>query len=222
MRTFNKLSECVRQVVDDISADLAKAVEKRGKASLAVSGGRTPEHIFPLLSQATLPWGKLTITLADERWVASGHADSNEGLARRLLMQGSASQARFIGLKSDPAEPMTGRETVEKSLGGLDWPLDAIYLGMGEDGHIASLFPGGDWGNGEGRCVGVAATKTRQARMSLSPSALLEARKIFLVITGPEKRAVLERAQKPGPASELPVRLILHQDKVSVEIYAVV
>lgn len=221
MRYFNSLADCTRDVVEDMTSYLGRTIEKHGKASLAVSGGRTPKYIFPLLSKASLPWAKITLTLADERWVASDHIDSNEGLARRLLMQGAAAQAQFIGLKSNHDDPLLGQQTIESSLAGLAWPLDAIYLGMGEDGHIASLFPGGDWETCDGRCVGVSATSSRQARMSLTPSALLEARKIYLVISGSEKCTVLERALQPGPVSKLPVRIILHQDEVPVEIFAV-
>lgn len=222
MRHFNNVAECAEQFAIDMASFLGRQIEKNGSASLAVSGGRTPEHIFPLLSQANVAWEKVTITLEDERWVNADHPDSNEGLTRRFLMQNSAAQARFIGLKSDHADPIQGQETVENALSNIDWPLDAIYLGMGEDGHIASLFPNGGWENVETRCIGIPAAESRQARMSLSPSALLNARRIYLVITGSEKRAVLEEALKPGPASDLPVRLILHQNQVPLEIYAVV
>ncbi len=201
---------------------LRDAVAKRGRATLAVSGGRTPEHIFPLLSQAELPWARVTVTLADERWVEPGHPDSNEGLARRLLIQGPASAARFIGLKTGHADPIDGREECETALATLKWPLDLLFLGMGEDGHIASLFPGADaWLSAPGRALGVAASEKRQPRMSLTPKALLDSRQIFLVISGSKKRATFDEAMNSGPVDELPVRLILHQTLVPVTIYAV-
>jgi len=155
-----------------MAACLAEAVAKRGRATLAVSGGRTPEHIFPILAQNDLPWDRITLTLADERWVDAGHVDSNEGLVRRLLMRGPASRASFTGLKSAHASPLDGHAQIEASLANLLWPLDGVFLGMGEDGHIASLFPGaGDWTDAPGRALAVAAGEGRQPRMSLSPAA---------------------------------------------------
>ncbi len=218
---FSDRAECVRKLADDLSGCLLEAIDKRGRATLAVSGGRTPEDIFPLLAHQPLAWDRITVTLADERWVDADDPDSNEGLARRLLLQGPASHARLVGLKTNSPTPFDGLVETEAALGALDWPLDGVFLGMGEDGHIASLFPGtGDWMVASGRALAVAATASRQARMSLSPTALLDSRQIFLIITGPEKRATLERARLGGPVGEFPVRLILHQDRVPVTVYA--
>lgn len=217
--TLASLGECAERLADDLAGRLGQAVAKRGGALLAVSGGRTPEHIFPVLGHRNLPWERIVVTLADERWVAPGHADSNEGLTRRLLLRGPASKARFAALKTDHRTPADGRLQVEAALAGLHWPLDAVYLGMGQDGHIASLFPGGEWSGAPGRALAVDAGGS--ARISLTPGALLDSRHIFLVIAGPDKRATLEAAMQPGPPEQFPVRLILHQDRVPVTIYAV-
>ncbi len=203
----------------DIAACLRDAVKKNGRATLAVSGGRTPQHIFPLLSGAELPWNRVAITLVDERWVDAEHPDSNEGLARRLLIQGPAAVARFTGLKTDAADPRDGCEETENRLARIKWPLDAVFLGMGVDGHIASLFPDGDWADSDGRAVGISASGDRQARISLTPRALLDSRHLFLVLSGPDKKAAYDRALRPGPVSELPVRLVLHQAAVPVTVY---
>ena len=222
LTSFPSINACARRLGEDLVACLQDALEKRERASFAVSGGRTPEHIFPVLAEKDMAWDRISVTLTDERWVEPIHPDSNEGLARRLLLQGPASAARFIGLKTAAENPQDGREGSEAALSTLDWPLDAIFLGMGEDGHIASLFPGSDdWMDAPGRALAVAASDQRQARMSLTPSAILDSRHIFLIITGPEKRAVYDAALKPGSVGELPVRLILHQDRVPVSVYAV-
>lgn len=220
--TFASLDECVECFAEDVADCLKVGIKARGRASLAVSGGRTPEHIFPLLSRINLPWDKISITLADERWVDADHPDSNEGLARRLLLQGLVLKAHFVGLKTEHNDPFDGSEECEAALATLDWPIDALYLGMGEDGHIASLFPGtDDWLNAPKRAFPVGASGSRQPRMSLTPSTLLNSRHIFLVITGPEKCAIYEKALQPGPVVELPVRLILHQNNVPVRVYIV-
>lgn len=222
MIPFATLGQCAERFTDDVAACLRKAVEKRGQASLAVSGGGTPEHIFPLLSRANLSWNRVSITLIDERWVDADHPDSNEGLARRLLMQGPAAEAGFVGLKTDHANPFDAQADIETALAALDWPLDAVFLGMGVDGHIASLFPDlENWADAPGRALAVAGSDERQPRMSLSPAALLDSRHIFLAITGPEKRATFDAALKPGPISQYPVRLVLHQERVPVNVYAV-
>jgi len=219
---FAALEACVEDLTKDISTCLQSGIEKRGRAALAVSGGRTPEHLFPALASKHLAWDNVSITLTDERWVDSLHADSNEGLTRRLLLQGPASKARFVGLKTNHESPFDGLEDSETGLATLDWPLDVVFLGMGEDGHIASLFPGaGDWMEATDRAFPVAATASRQARMSLTPGALLDSRQIFLIITGPAKRATYEAALQPGPLGDLPVRLILHQDRVPLSVFAV-
>ena len=136
------ITECSEHLVRDMAICLGQAIEQRGHTSLAVSGGRTPERIFPILAQQSLPWDRVSITLADERWVDPANVDSNEGLTRRLLLQGPASNARFIGLKTGRENPFDGQAETEKALARIDWPLDAIFLGMGEDGHIASLISG--------------------------------------------------------------------------------
>jgi len=219
-KTFSCREDCFRECVTDMSALLLRSIEKYGKASFAVSGGRTPEHIFPLLANKHLPWGQVSITLADERWVEHQHPDSNEGLARRLLMQGPAVAARLIGLKTSADNPFDGQEKCEMALAGLDWPLDGIFLGMGEDGHIASLFPGeADWLDVTARTFPVAASGQRQARISLTPKAILDCRHIFLVIAGSQKRVTYDAAMQPGPVGELPVRLIIHQKLVPVTVY---
>jgi len=222
MIPFATLGHCAERFSNDVAACLRGAIDKRGCASLAVSGGGTPEHIFPLLSKSELSWDKVCVTLIDERWVAADHPDSNEGLARRLLMQGPASAARFIGLKTDHANPIDARVDVEAALDTLAWPLDAVFLGMGIDGHIASLFPDlENWGDAPGRALGVAGSAARQPRISLTPTAILDSRHIYLVISGPDKRATFDAALKPGPVGEYPVRLVLHQNRVPVTVYAV-
>ncbi len=220
--SFDSLEKCAERFSCDVATCLKENVSKRGSATLAVSGGRTPEYIFPKLSNADIPWEKVSITLSDERWVDPEHQDSNEGLARRFLVRNQAKKAHFVGLKTEHERPQDGLIECEKNLGSLCWPLDAIYLGMGEDGHIASLFPGVNyWSESHGLALAVPETNKRVARMSLTPESILKSRQIFLVISGSEKRAIYESAVQPGPATELPVRLILHQNRCPLSIYLV-
>ncbi len=214
-RRFEKVEAAALALAEDIAEQLRIAISERGVASMAVSGGRTPVHVFPTLAAADVDWRKVYVTLTDERWVEPEHKDSNEGLARRLLLVNRASKASFIGLKTE-----RGADQTEEELKEMPWPLDAVFLGIGEDGHIASLFPGDrDWEAAPGHCVAVAGTETRQARISLTPRALLDCRKIFIILSGTPKAAALESAKLSGPTNQIPLRLVLHQNLVPVSIY---
>lgn len=222
--SFSDLSSCANAAARTLSDALKEGIAARGAASIAVSGGRTPETVLPALALAKLEWSKVTVTLIDERWVAPNHADSNEGLARRTLLTAAAGAARFVGLKTPHDDPATAVASCARKLNHVPFPLDVTYLGVGPDGHIASLFPDDDgWRNGSapraGRCLAVPGTPTRQPRMSLTPEALLDSRMIVLVVVGIDKGAVLDAALKPGRAADLPVRLVLHQDRVPVRIF---
>jgi len=152
-KIFSSREDCFREFVKDISALLLGSVKKYGEASFAVSGGRTPQRVFPILARKHLPWVQVSITLVDERWVEPLHPDRKKGLARRLLMKGPAAAARFTGLKTSADNPFDGQEKCGVALAGLCGPLDGIFLGMGEYGHIASLFPGeADWLDAQARC----------------------------------------------------------------------
>ncbi len=219
-KRFPSIEDAAGALAGDLADSLGRGIAERGQASIAVSGGRTPHLVFPLLAAAELSWDKVFVTLTDERWVDGSHPESNQGLARRCLLTGAAAAARFIPLKSPAATPEAGLGMCAAALDGLPWPLDAVFLGMGADGHIASLFPGDKgWQGGPGRCVAVPGAEGRHPRMSLSAGALLDSRRIFLVLSGAAKRRTLEAARRRGPAAEFPLRLVLDQQRVPVCLY---
>ncbi|WP_404326271.1 6-phosphogluconolactonase [Aerophototrophica crusticola] len=163
-----------------------------------------------------LPWDRTVLTLADERWVEPDDPASNEGLVRRTLAPALAQGARFVGLKSRGAVPVDGLAETELRLASVPRPFDLVLLGMGDDGHTASLFPGGeglaDALAGQGRlAASVVPAIPGPPRVTLTLPALLQAREIALLITGPSKRAVYDAALRPGPVEEFPVRGVLHQ-----------
>ena len=124
----------------NVAKQLSDAIDARGTATLVVSGGRSPVAFFQHLAKQTLDWSKVVVSLADERWVPVEHADSNAGLLKRYLLQGPAAKAQFLSLYSAAANLEQAAEQADRLLAELP-PIDVLILGMGDDGHTASLFP---------------------------------------------------------------------------------
>ncbi|MDG1813896.1 MAG: 6-phosphogluconolactonase [Porticoccaceae bacterium] len=212
----------------ELSAKVAKLlvadIAETGSASLVVSGGRTPMGFFHLLSQQMLDWSKVSITLADERWVDADHADSNEKLVRANLLINEAHQATFIGLKNSAADAIVGEPEAEQALAAVG-KFTVLILGMGDDGHTASLFPGADalalgLDMDSGRtCIGVTPTAAPHQRISMTLPRLLDSQQIIIHISGAGKQQVLEQAQAGDDVEALPIRAILKQQQAPLAIY---
>lgn len=215
----------VHALAGEIKVDLEEAIAARGVASIVISGGRTPVRLFEQLREEKLDWSKVWITLADERWVETSSDASNERLVREHLLVGPAAAAHFIGLKNPAPTPEAGADWATRALTRVPRPYDLVLLGMGEDGHTASLFPGSlalsrglDLSAPAG-CVAVNALTAPHARVSLNLRALLDTRRIVLHIEGAAKWQIYQRARTPGSAAELPVRAVLHQKEVPVDVF---
>ena len=213
-----------RRLANSIAEDLKHAVQERGAASLVVSGGSTPKPLFEELSRREIPWEQVHITLADERWVPASHQDSNEGLVRRHLLVGVAAMAQFVPLVNGATTPEEGQAATERALAAMPRPFDVLVLGMGSDGHTASLFPdaqelavGLDPENPH-LCLAVLPPEAPHPRLSLTLAALLASRRIVLHITGDEKWAVYQRALEGGAVDELPIRGVLRRGGEAVEV----
>lgn len=218
---------------DALAADLAgyiaqrlqAATAARGSALLAVSGGRTPVRLFEALSHGPVDWARVVVMLVDERWVGEDSERSNARLVRRHLLQGPAAAARFVGLHGTAPDVDAGRDAVEATLATLPWPLTVAVLGMGDDGHTASFFPGGDR---LAACLDPAtprrvetlrAAGAGEPRLTLTLPVLLAAETLVLHIEGAGKRTVLERALGPGPVEALPVRAVLRGTGAPIEVW---
>ncbi len=218
-RAFDSIETAAHALAEALAQSLREGIEARGQALLAVSGGRTPKRVFEPLRQMALEWHRVTVTLTDERWVPPEHSDSNEGMVRRHLLKGLAADARFVPLYTGEPTPQAGWLDCEARLQSLPLPFDAVYLGMGPDGHVASLFPGEPTVEvTDQRCVAVPATDGRQARMSLTAPTLLQARRLYLLFSGADKYAMYRKALEPGSPREIPLRLILHQNTTPVHV----
>lgn len=206
-----------------IATLLSEAIAARGTASLALSGGRSPKPVLEALARTPLDWSKIVVTLVDERWVAPDAPDSNERLLRDTLLTGPAAAAQFVPMKNDAADAYAGQPAVEAVFAAIPWPLDIVLLGMGEDGHTASLFPAAaelaDGLSSTARTIAVTPPTAPHQRLSLTASAILAARHIFLQISGDAKKAVYAQALEDGPVEELPIRLALLQAQTPVEVW---
>lgn len=223
LRSFPGAAPLLDHLADEVAADLRDAVDGRGGAALVVSGGRTPGDLFARLPSRPVDWGRVAVTLADERWVPAGHASSNEGLVRRTLLTGPASAARFVPLYGGEPSPEEGEAACARRIGELPRPFDLVLLGMGEDGHTASLFPGasnlGAGLAGPAPCLAMRPPGAAEPRLTLTLPVLLDARRVVLLVTGTAKRAVLDAALGPGPVEEMPIRAVLRQERTPVEIF---
>jgi 6-phosphogluconolactonase len=196
-----------------VEQQLIEGLSDRGRASLVGTGGNSPGPVYDRLSHADLDWAHIAVTLSDERHVDANSPNSNARLVRERLLVNRAAAAQFLPL-TDYAE-----RVMRKLM-----PFDAVMLGMGPDGHIASLIPGspvlaqGMDPNGEALTAespqGFGAPPV--ARITLTLSALLQSHAIFLLIAGEAKRQVVEQAQG---GVDYPVRAILNQDRVPVRIF---
>lgn len=205
--------QLARQLAEAVAAALRADLATQERALLVVSGGATPEPFFAALASRELPWARVQVTLADERWVPEEAADSNARLVREQLLQGPAAAATFVPLTSDDPTPEQGAAVVAERVEALAWPASAVILGMGGDGHTASLFPDSRELalalTTDATTVAVRAPSQLQPRITLSAGRLHLARRHFLHITGGDKRAVLARALAGDDVRELPIRAFL-------------
>jgi len=205
-----------------LAAALGQGLARSGRASLAAAGGTTPAPVYRRLAAARLDWSGIAVVPTDERWVDPASPDSNEAMLRQTLLTGRAGSARLVSLWSDAASPDAAARAAELRVRAL-LPFDAVLLGMGEDGHVASLFPAspilqdGLDPDGERLCLAAPAGEPAppQARISLTLAALLRSRLIVVLTTGAAKRRTLQDAL--GDAA-LPVRPVLAQDRVPVRV----
>ena len=205
-----------------ISTLLKQGIDENGRASLIVSGGRTPAALFDALSQVSLAWDKVDMSLADERWVNTDDDASNEKMVRAKLLINKAAAANFIGLKTAHDNAEDAVQACTANFADVARPFDVLILGMGEDGHTASLFPcseqiaqGLDLESGQ-MFIAVQPTTAPNQRMSLTLPALLNSKHVFLHLTGDSKKEVLAKALADDDELAMPIRAVLNNIRVEL------
>lgn len=219
---FDDGSGMAQAAADATRAALEAAFAAGRRASLVGTGGRSPGPVYDLLAETSLDWSRVDVTLSDERFVPADHAASNEGLVRERLLRGPVAAARFVPLYRPGPDPDAAARAAEASVEALA-PFDMTLLGMGPDGHIASLIPGSSR-----LAEGLDPTLTKMLmgvpeaigdpplpRITLTLHALLQSRAILVLIAGETKRRVIERATA---GEDLPVRALLTQTEVPVRV----
>jgi 6-phosphogluconolactonase len=224
-RRFADPESLAHALVETVTRQLRVSLAEGRSASLAVPGGRTPVPFFNQLSQSPLDWDRVFVTLTDERWVDVNDSASNERLLREHLLRNAAVQAHVVGLRGDSADAGDGATAAWQRLAVIQRPFDAVVLGMGEDGHFASLFPG-DADSNPGLdlvqppgCVAVHAPAAPSLRVSLNLPALLQTRLLLLLVTGERKWQLLQHEQVAATSHHLPVHQLLGQRHTPVTVY---
>jgi 6-phosphogluconolactonase len=191
----------IQAVIDDVSTALQAAIVRTGAATLAVPAGRTMARLLPELTARPLPWPQITVSLVDERWVPSNHADSNEAAIRAAFVA-----ARGVRIQGQFRPGIAAEDAVAWQNANSP-PPDVILLAMASDGHIGSLFPHDPVNNAQTRYAIV--NHADHARITLTPTGLAAAGTTVLAVDSADKAALLERALRHGPPEELPVRHVL-------------
>ena len=223
---YDDAAELAAAVAGDVGFIIESALDARGQALIALPGGKTPAPIFEKLAKAKIDWKRVTIIPTDDRLVAMTDPLSNAALiAKAFLPKG----ARVLPITTDKAADhrMAGK-AADARLQELHWPPDLVWLGVGADGHTASIFPGPDLdealnGPKARRALGVLPdplpAEAPVARVTLSKAAILSARTLMLVLAGKEKRKLLEQAIKDGASSTLPVGRVLADAEQAIDIH---
>lgn len=225
---FDSKEEYNQTLGTDLAQCLTDGIKQDGHAVLMVSGGSSPAPAYKYLSSLDLAWEKISVAMVDERWVDKTHEKSNEQFIKSTLLQDKAAKAPFITMKNDAETAEQGQADCQKEYAALKQTFDVIILGMGPDGHTASLFP-----HAEGlkhaletsdivapiNAIKSDVTGDITERMTLTLQAIKQAKVIKLLISGEQKLAVYNETKAGDNIADMPLRAVLKQTQVPVEVY---
>lgn len=225
---FSDRATMVDALQQEFVQQLQQALDQRQQATLLLSGGSTPEPLYRQLSRVELDWARVNIALVDERWVDIDDSASNERFLRQSLCVNKAAKARLLGMKNRAESVFDGVEQCNNNYAELARPYDICLLGMGSDGHTASLFPGAkgldEAMRSELACAAIQAKPSEVTgnflhRMTLTASQILCSERLVLMITGEQKWQVFEQASKAVDTQNLPISYFIHQQRLPLEVY---
>lgn len=218
---FDTRPEASRAAANRIVELLADRLDHNKRASLVVSGGTSPQQCLSLLANAPLDWQRVQVALSDERWVPPDHQDSNEKMVRETLLVDRAASAQLLSVYSGHVTPAERCDELQDPLPEL--PFACSLIGIGVDGHFASLFPDADTLEtgldvDSGRLyVPVATAASPHPRMSMTLAGISRSDEIALLFFGDDKRAVFEQAKASADAH--PLSRLLRQKRALVSVF---
>lgn len=224
LKKYISRTELVEELSANIISMLQWGIDERDKGSMLLSGGSTPGPLYEKMSNLNFDWEKVWFAPTDERWVVPDHADSNENMIRNTLLVNNAKTAHYIGLKVEGDNPALCAPAVDENLKKMPMPFDVVLLGMGEDGHFASLFPYLDDTkramdlDESSLCCPVRRDGDEHDRITISYKTILRARNIILLFFGKSKLGVFEKAAN-NISEHLPISYLLNQSNVPVTLY---
>ncbi|MGO2127645.1 MAG: 6-phosphogluconolactonase [Pseudoalteromonas prydzensis] len=225
---FDSKDALTAELSATLEQSLVSGIEADGRAVLMVSGGSSPAPAYKHLSNLALDWAKIDVAMVDERWVDAGHDKSNEAFIKSTLLQNHGAAANFITMKNNAETAQQGSAECETAYQQLKRPFDVTILGMGPDGHTASLFPHAD-----GLECGLTTsdlicainaiesdvTGSITERMTLTLAAIAQSKVVKLLISGEEKLAVYKAAKAGGDINDMPLRAVLNHPTINIEVY---
>jgi 6-phosphogluconolactonase len=225
---FDSKAALTAELSTTLEQSLRDGIAKDGRAVLMVSGGSSPAPAYKHLSTLDLNWQNIDVAMVDERWVAPTHEKSNEAFLKSTLLQNYGADANFITMKNEADTAVNGASACEAAYQQLKSPYDVTILGMGPDGHTASLFP-----NAQGLEQGLKTTDIVCAieaiqsdvtgsiteRMTLTLNAIANSKVVKLLISGEEKLAVYKQAKAGGEVNDMPLRAVLNHPTINIEVY---
>ncbi|MEY4888890.1 MAG: hypothetical protein RIQ75_20 [Pseudomonadota bacterium] len=222
---YDDMDELAEAVAGDVGFIIESALDARGQALIALPGGKTPLPIYQKLAAAPIKWKHVTIIPTDDRLVAVDNPLSNVAMLAKAFMPKGA---RVLPIATENKDHKAAGNAADARLQDLHWPPDLVWLGVGADGHTASIFAGPDMDDALNapkarRAVGVLPDplppEAPVARVTLTRHSILSARTLLMVLTGADKRALVKQAIKDGPLSPLPVGRVLADAEQAFDIH---
>jgi len=228
-RFFDNREQMQRSLLANTEYQLEKAIQANGCATMMLSGGSTPKPLYQALAKSPIAWNQVTLGMVDERWVSPNDQASNERFIRINLLNDLPKSPNFLEMKVHKEDHFQAASLVDQKYRTMNLPLDITILGMGNDGHTASLFPYAEGlesalKDKESLCAAITANKSEVTgehvdRMTLTLNGIKKSRVIKLLLTGQEKLETYREALAGTDVMSMPIRAVLHQKETPVIVY---